>query len=84
MGLVESGAMSSTGADMSRFIEGQDRRQLTLLPECLEDLVAEDKPVRVVEAFARSPSLHSAHAFRSTPHVMPVDGHSARDRGYPR
>ena len=84
MGLVESGAMSSTGADMSRFIEGQDRRQLTLLPECLEDLVAEDKPVRVVEAFARSPSLHSAHAFRSTPHVMPVDGHSARGRGYPR
>ena len=36
---------------MGRFIEGQDRRQATLLPDCLDDYVAEDNPVRVVEAF---------------------------------
>lgn len=36
---------------MPRFIEGQDRHQVTLLPECLDDFVAEDNPVRVVDAF---------------------------------
>ena len=36
---------------MRRFVEGQDRRQATLLPECLNDHVAEDNPVRVVEVF---------------------------------
>ena len=36
---------------MSRFIEGADRTQQTLLPPCLDDYVAEDNPVRVVEAF---------------------------------
>src|ERR1700719_3030503 len=36
---------------MKRFIEGQDRRQATLLPEFLEDYVTEDNPVRVVDVF---------------------------------
>lgn len=35
---------------MSRFVEGQDRQQVTLLPECLDDFIAEDNPVRVVDA----------------------------------
>ena len=36
---------------MKRFIEGSDRDQATLLPECLEDWVEEDNPVRVIDAF---------------------------------
>jgi len=36
---------------MRRFIEGEDRTQITLLPECLDDYVGEDNPVRVVEVF---------------------------------
>jgi transposase len=36
---------------MKRFVEGQDRRQSTLLPECLDDFITEDNPVRVVEVF---------------------------------
>jgi transposase len=36
---------------MKRFVEGEDRRQATLLPECLDDYVAPDNPVRIVEAF---------------------------------
>jgi transposase len=36
---------------MKRFIEGDDRNQRTLLPECLEDFVTEDNPVRVVDVF---------------------------------
>ena len=36
---------------MKRFVEGSDRNQVTLLPECLEDYVAEDNPVRVIDFF---------------------------------
>jgi transposase len=36
---------------MRRFVEGEDRRQATLLPECLDDYVSEENPVRVVDAF---------------------------------
>jgi transposase len=36
---------------MKRFIEGENRDQVTLLPECLDDYVGEDNPVRVVDAF---------------------------------
>src|SRR5271166_3678755 len=36
---------------MKRFIEGADRSQWTLLPECLDDWVSEDNPVRAIDAF---------------------------------
>jgi transposase len=36
---------------MKRFIEGEDRGQGTLLPEHLDDYVAEDNPVRVIDVF---------------------------------
>jgi len=36
---------------MTRFIEGCDRRQRLLLPDCVDDYVGEDSPVRVVDVF---------------------------------
>ena len=36
---------------MSGFIEGENRHQTTLLPQCLDEYVAEDNPVRVVDLF---------------------------------
>jgi len=36
---------------MSRFVEGEDRRQPTLLPSCLDDYVGEDNPARVIDVF---------------------------------
>ena len=44
---------------MKRFIEGGDRNQVSLLPECVEDYVAEDNPVRVVDAFVEQLELRS-------------------------
>ena len=41
----------SGGTRVKRFVEGQDRDQLILLPECLDDYVGENNPVRVVDAF---------------------------------
>ena len=42
---------SSPGSLTKRFVEGEDRRQATLLPDSLEDYVTEDNPVRVVDVF---------------------------------
>ena len=36
---------------MKRFVEGLDRGQSTLFPECLEDWVSEENPVRVIDVF---------------------------------
>ncbi len=36
---------------MNRFIEGESRTQATLFPERLDDWIAEDNPVRAVDAF---------------------------------
>src|SRR5664279_1099120 len=36
---------------MKRFIEGDHRTQVTLLPECLDDYIGEDNPVRAVDVF---------------------------------
>jgi len=42
---------------MKRFIEGKNRGQGTLLPELLDDYVAEDNPVRVVDVFVEELDL---------------------------
>jgi transposase len=36
---------------MKRYVEGQDRSQTTLFPESLDEYIAEDNPVRVVDVF---------------------------------
>jgi transposase len=36
---------------MKRFVEGIDRGQSTLFPECLEDWIDENNSVRVIDAF---------------------------------
>ena len=42
---------------MRRFVEGADRGQSTLLPECLDDWIDEDNPVRVIDAFVEALDL---------------------------
>jgi transposase len=42
---------------MKRFIQSIDRSQITLFPEQLEDYVAEDNPVRVVDVFVEQLEL---------------------------
>ena len=42
---------------MKRFVEGVDRGQSTFLPECLDDWIGEDNPVRVIEAFVNELDL---------------------------
>jgi transposase len=42
---------------MKRFVEGTDRNQSTLFPECLEDWIAEDNPVRAIDLFVEELGL---------------------------
>ena len=45
---------AAAGDRMKRFVEGLDRGQSTLLPECLEDWIGEDNPVRVIDVLSRN------------------------------
>ncbi len=49
------------------YIEGEDRRQLHLLPDCIDDLVESDNPVRVIDAFVEGLSLDILGFQKSTP-----------------
>jgi transposase len=42
---------------MKRFVEGADRGQSTLLPECLDEWVEESNSVRVIDCFVDSLDL---------------------------
>ncbi len=52
---------------MARFIEGKDRRQTLLLPECLDDYVTQDNPVRVIAAFIDELDLQALGFTRARP-----------------
>jgi len=45
------------GGIMKGFVQGADRQQTTLLPECLDDWVDESNPVRAVDVFVDAPEL---------------------------
>jgi transposase len=52
---------------MKRFIEGEERSQVTLLPECLDDYIAEDNPVRAVDVFVDELKLHGLGFYGAEP-----------------
>ncbi len=52
---------------MKRFIEGENRFQATLFPESLEDYIAADNPVRVIDAFVNGLDLKRLGFERAEP-----------------
>src|SRR5436305_12335699 len=44
---------------MTRYVEGEDRSQATLFPETLDEYIAADNPVRVVDVFVDELDLKS-------------------------
>ena len=62
-----------------RYIEGVDRKQMTLLPDCIEDLVGQDNPVRVIEAFVNNLDLEEADFKRSVPNAIGRPSYDPRD-----
>jgi len=60
---------------MKRFIEGVDRGQSTLFPECLEDWVGEDNPVRVIDVFVDELDLGGLGFDRAEPEATGRPGY---------
>jgi len=52
---------------MKRFIEGESRSQTTLFPESLDDYIAEDNAIRVIEAFVNKLDFHELGFTRAEP-----------------
>lgn len=52
---------------MKRFIEGEDRSQSTLFPERLDDYIAEENPVRVIDVFIAELDLSGLGFQRAEP-----------------
>jgi transposase len=52
---------------MKRFVTGQPRGQATLFPERLEDFIAEDNPVRVIDVFVEELDLRELGFTRVDP-----------------
>jgi transposase len=64
---------------MKRFIEGENRSQITLFPERLEDYVGEANPVRVVDAFVDRLDLVGMGFTRVVPHRTGHPGYRCAD-----
>jgi hypothetical protein len=54
-------------ATLTQAVEGVDRQQITLFPECLEDWICEDNPVRVIDVFVGGLDLPELHFGRIDP-----------------
>ena len=52
---------------MKRFIEGENRFQSTLFPESLEDYIAKDNSIRIVDAFVDKLKLKDLGFDRAEP-----------------
>ena len=59
---------------MSGFIEGENRHQATLFPERLDDYIAEESPVRVIDVFIDELDL-SGLGFKTLPGVTGRPGY---------
>ena len=59
---------------MPWFIEGQDRHQVTLLPESLDDSISDDNAVRIVDVFVDELGLQA----------LGFEGTQPAETGHPR
>ena len=62
-----------------RYMTGTPRSQSLLLPECVEDYVGPDNPVRFIDAFVDGLDLVTAGFIRSTPHSTGRPGYNPAD-----
>ena len=49
------------------YKKGQDRRQRVLFPDCIDEYVESDAPVRLFDAFVDSLKMDELEFIRSTP-----------------
>jgi transposase len=62
-----------------KYIDGQDRGQITLLPDCIEDFIGQDNPVRVIDAFIDGLNIAEAGFQRATPSITGRPSYHPKD-----
>ena len=62
-----------------KYISGISHSQTTFLPECIDDLIAEDNPVRVIDAFVDCLDIETLGFHRYTPSYTGRPGYDPRD-----
>lgn len=62
-----------------KYITGEDRSQKTFLPDCIEDYVGENNPVRVIDAFVNNLDMESLEFKRATANVTGRPPYDPRD-----
>ncbi|WP_427338025.1 hypothetical protein [Caloranaerobacter sp. DY30410] len=48
-----------------RYITGKDRNQFNLIPICFDEIIAEDNPVRVIDAYVDKFRYERARFYKS-------------------
>lgn len=61
------------------YIKGEDRKQITLFPEAIDDYVTPNNPVRVIEVFVNSLNIAELKFLRTDPNVMGRPAYDPRD-----
>jgi transposase len=61
------------------YIQGEDRYQITLFPEAIDDYITSDNPVRVIEAFVNSLDMKELGFLRTEPNVVGRPAYDPRD-----
>ena len=61
------------------YIKGSDRRQRVLFPDCIDEYVEADAPVRLFDAFVDSLKMDELGFIRSTPAETGTPGYDPRD-----
>lgn len=62
-----------------KYIEGESRNQQSMLPNCLDDYIAEDNPVRVIDAFVDGLDMETLGFNRSEPAETGRPAYDPRD-----
>ncbi|MEL7608809.1 MAG: transposase, partial [Bacillota bacterium] len=62
-----------------KYVEGQDRKQMTLLPGCIEDYIGEDNPARVIDAFVDGLDFEELGIRRAVPNETGRPAYDPRD-----
>ena len=62
-----------------KYIKGCERSAITMLPDCVEDYVNEDNPVRVIDAFVDNMDIESMGFMRWAPSRTGRPAYDPRD-----
>lgn len=61
------------------FRQGEDRTQITMLPECVDDYVSEDNTARVIDAYVNSLDLAKLGFAKTEPNILGRPMYDPRD-----